>query len=148
VTSSGILLLRPGRVKLKSEVNGNGYSSPLLQSSLGCDLVESAISVPLTDGNWHNKMARMNAKLTIDKAGRIVLPKPLRDELQLAPGDALELECSAEEITLRPLRGNAPLRKKRGVWVFRVGEPLAGSVVEETIRQVRNERNQAKRGKE
>jgi AbrB family looped-hinge helix DNA binding protein len=87
-------------------------------------------------------------KLTIDKAGRIVLPKPLRDELQLTPGDALELQCSAEEITLRPLRGNAPLRKKRGVWVFRAGEPLAASVVEETIRQVRKERSQGKRGKE
>ncbi len=29
---------------------------------------------------------RMN-RLTLDKAGRVVLPKPVRDELQLSPGD-------------------------------------------------------------
>ena len=63
-------------------------------------------------------------KLTIDRAGRIVLPKPLRDELQLSPGDALEVDKLGEEITLRPVRGSGPLRKKRGVWVFRTGEAL------------------------
>jgi len=39
-------------------------------------------------------------RLTLDKAGRIVLPKPLRDELRLEPGDALEIESSGEDITL------------------------------------------------
>jgi AbrB family looped-hinge helix DNA binding protein len=29
----------------------------------------------------------MTSKLTLDKAGRVVLPKPLRDRLQLVPGD-------------------------------------------------------------
>jgi AbrB family looped-hinge helix DNA binding protein len=91
-------------------------------------------------------MAFVTDKLTIDKAGRIVLPKPLRDELQLAAGDALELKTSGEEITLRPLRGNAALRKKRGIWVFRADEPLAASVVDEAIRQVRQERGQRNRG--
>jgi AbrB family looped-hinge helix DNA binding protein len=86
----------------------------------------------------------MTSRLTIDKAGRIVLPKPLRDELQLAPGDPLEIERSGEAITLRPVRGNAPLRKKRGVWVFRAGEPLKASVVEEAVRHVRLERGERK----
>lgn len=89
----------------------------------------------------------MVAKLTLDKAGRIVLPKPLRDELQLAPGDALEVETSGEEITLRPVRGNAPLRKKRGIWVYRTGEPLSDAVVEEALRQVRRERDEENLGK-
>ncbi len=89
----------------------------------------------------------MVAKLRLDKAGRIVIPKPLRDELQLAPGDALELESSGEEIRLRPARGNASLRKKRGIWVYRSGEPLSRAVVENTLRQVRRERDEENLGK-
>ncbi len=49
------------------------------------------------------------AKLTMDKVGRIVLPKPVREKLQLAPGDELELESLDDRITLRPLRGTAQL---------------------------------------
>jgi AbrB family looped-hinge helix DNA binding protein len=75
----------------------------------------------------------MTVRLTLDKTGRIVLPKPLRQELQLAPGDTLEAETSGEQITLRPVRGNAPLHKKHGIWVYRAGEPLSASVVQETL---------------
>jgi AbrB family looped-hinge helix DNA binding protein len=82
----------------------------------------------------------MSRRLTIDKAGRIVLPKPLRDELQLEAGDTLEVESSGDEITLRPMRGHAQLRKKHGIWVYRSGEPLSQAVVEETVQQIRQER--------
>ena len=85
-------------------------------------------------------MAFVTTKLTIDKAGRIVLPKPVRDQLQLLPGDALQLDSSGETITLRPLRENASLRKKRGVWVYSTGEPLAASVVDATTQDMRSER--------
>ncbi len=89
----------------------------------------------------------MVARLTIDKAGRIVLPKPVRDSLQLAPGDELEIDASDERITLRPLRGIAPLRKKHGVWVYRSDEPLSASVVQDTIDQVRRERDERNLGR-
>jgi AbrB family looped-hinge helix DNA binding protein len=89
----------------------------------------------------------MTRKVTLDKAGRVALPKPMRDELQLGPGEALEVENQGEEITLRPVRGNAPLRKKDGIWVYRAGEPLAESVVEDTRRQVRRERDLDNTGK-
>lgn len=82
----------------------------------------------------------MNTKLTVDKAGRIVLPKPLRDELQLEAGDTLEVESSGEEITLRPARGGARLRKKQGIWVYTAGEPLKAETTEKVTRQVRRER--------
>lgn len=36
-------------------------------------------------------MVIMEAKVKVDKAGRMVLPKEVRDELQLAPGDTLDL---------------------------------------------------------
>ena len=91
-------------------------------------------------------MAIMNAKLTVDKAGRIVLPKPIREKLQLAPGDELELESFDDRITLRPLRGTAQLRKKRGVWVFHCGEPLSAATVDETIEQARRERDERNLG--
>jgi AbrB family looped-hinge helix DNA binding protein len=89
----------------------------------------------------------MNAKLSLDRAGRIVLPKPVREQLQLEPGESLELESFDDYVVLRPVRGNIALRKKRGVWVFRAGEPLKASVVEDTIRTVRNERSRELLGK-
>jgi AbrB family looped-hinge helix DNA binding protein len=82
----------------------------------------------------------MTITLTIDRAGRLVLPKPVREELQLAAGDSLELESSEDQIVLRPVRGVATLRKKKGVWVMRTGKPLSTEVVNETIRKIRNER--------
>lgn len=88
----------------------------------------------------------MSKEVTVDKAGRIVLPKPLRDELQLTPGDRLEIESSGETLTLRPMRGTSPLSKKNGIWVFRIGDPLAQEEVEETLRRVRRERDEENLG--
>jgi AbrB family looped-hinge helix DNA binding protein len=83
----------------------------------------------------------MNTRLTIDSAGRVVLPKPLRDELALGPGDSLELESAGEQITLRPVRAVTPLSKEKGVWVFRTGQPLAASVTDSVLRDVREDRD-------
>jgi AbrB family looped-hinge helix DNA binding protein len=85
--------------------------------------------------------AIMRVRLTIDKAGRIVIPKPLREELHLEPGDDLELESAGEEIRLRPVRGTGPLAQEHGVWVFRTGQPMAASTTEEMLRQVREDRD-------
>jgi AbrB family looped-hinge helix DNA binding protein len=89
----------------------------------------------------------MTSKLTIDKAGRIVLPKPLREELQLAPGDSLEVNTKGEEITLRPIRGNSALKKKHGVWVFQAGQSLGEDAVDKAIREVRRDREDLILGK-
>ena len=87
-------------------------------------------------------MAYMNVKLTIDSAGRVVLPKPLRDELNLSAGDTLDLESAGEKITLRPVRGAAPLTKEQGVWVFRTGQPLSATITDDILQQIRQERDQ------
>ncbi len=89
----------------------------------------------------------MTSRLILDKAGRIVLPKPLRDELRLEAGDTLEVESSGDEITLRPTRGNAQLRKKHGIWVYRSGEPLSQETVDKTVQEVRQEREDQILGK-
>jgi AbrB family looped-hinge helix DNA binding protein len=83
----------------------------------------------------------MNSRLTIDKAGRVVIPKPLREELHLEPGDSLEMESAGEQITLRPVRGTGPLSKEHGVWVFHSGQPLSASATDEILEQIRLERD-------
>jgi AbrB family looped-hinge helix DNA binding protein len=90
----------------------------------------------------------MNTRLTLDKAGRIVIPKPLREELHLEPGDALEMESAGEQITLRPVRGTGPLTKEHGVWIFHTGQPLPASATDETLRKIREERDLASLGKD
>ena len=90
----------------------------------------------------------MNTRLTIDKAGRVVIPKPLREELQLEPGDALEMETTGEQITLRPVRGSGPLTKEHGVWVFYSGQPLPASTTDRMLERIREERDLANLGKE
>ncbi len=89
----------------------------------------------------------MNTTVTIDKAGRIVVPKPLRDKLQLQAGDSLELADSGEEITLRPVRAKMRLVQEDGMWVFTTGEPLPANLVEDTMEAVRREREEQILGK-
>jgi AbrB family looped-hinge helix DNA binding protein len=81
----------------------------------------------------------MTTKLTLDKVGRVVLPKRLRDRLQLAPGDTLQLETEDERIILRPVRPNVLLKKELGVWVYQ-GEPTDASIVDLIDRDRENER--------
>jgi AbrB family looped-hinge helix DNA binding protein len=88
-------------------------------------------------------LIEMSTRLVIDKAGRVVIPKPMREELHLEPGDSLEMESSGEQITLRPVRGTGPLTKEHGVWVFHSEEPLPASATDEMLRQIREERYQA-----
>jgi AbrB family looped-hinge helix DNA binding protein len=85
-------------------------------------------------------------QVTIDRAGRVVIPKSFREDLHLEPGDSLEIETSGEQITLRPLRGTGPLRKEHGVWVFHSGQPLSAAETDEALEQVRRERDLANLG--
>jgi AbrB family looped-hinge helix DNA binding protein len=95
----------------------------------------------LKRGPTHSSMPNMSTRLTIDKAGRVVIPKPLREQLHLEPGDALEMESAGEQITLRPVRGTAPLRKEEGVWVFHSGQSLSASSTDQMLQQILEERD-------
>lgn len=43
----------------------------------------------------------MNTIVTLDKAGRVVIPKTVRDALRLAPGDTLALQSDGDRVVLR-----------------------------------------------
>ena len=79
------------------------------------------------------------SKITIDRAGRVIIPKAVRDRLRLEPGDELEIETSGEEIMLRPSRPEAPLIKEKGIWVHCSEVPLSYSIVD-LIDDAREER--------
>lgn len=55
--------------------------------------------------------------LKIDKAGRIVLPKPVRERFHLREGSELELEERSDGLTLRPVEQRPSLVRKDGIWV-------------------------------
>ncbi|MSO20358.1 MAG: AbrB/MazE/SpoVT family DNA-binding domain-containing protein [Acidobacteria bacterium] len=88
----------------------------------------------------------MGSKVTLDRAGRVVIPKTLRDELHLSPGDTLDLTVKDDEVTLRPRRSATPLQKERGIWVFRTGEPLTADETDETLRSIRAQRHRQNAG--
>jgi AbrB family looped-hinge helix DNA binding protein len=62
--------------------------------------------------------------LRIDKGGRVVLPKPVRDHMRLSPGSDLELEERADGILLRPVKRRASLVERDGLLVHRGEAPL------------------------
>lgn len=64
-------------------------------------------------------------EVTLDKFGRVVIPKVVRDHLGLGAGAVLEIEEGEEEgILLRPRRPEPDLIEEEGVLVF-TGEPTA-----------------------
>lgn len=85
----------------------------------------------------------MTSTVKIDKAGRVVLPKAVRDGLRITPGDTLELKVEGERVILRPSPPVVPLQKERGVWVFRTGEKLSVGQINEVTRSTRDERGSA-----
>lgn len=82
-------------------------------------------------------MVIMETTVTVDKAGRIVLPKEVREELQLAPGDTLDLVSDGGLVTLRPSRGRGRMRKDRGVWVFSGGAPILAAETDRVLEEIR-----------
>jgi AbrB family looped-hinge helix DNA binding protein len=84
-------------------------------------------------------------KLTIDSAGRVLIPKAMRERMHLEAGDLLEIESAPDEIILRPVRASASLQQERGVWVFRTGQRLARETVDATLGEIREERDRSNR---
>ena len=81
----------------------------------------------------------MNAIAEIDKAGRLVVPKKLRDALHLVPGTRLVLRREGEAIVLEPESRPRGLYLKNGIPVYDVG-PLPPLEDRDWVEEARNER--------
>jgi AbrB family looped-hinge helix DNA binding protein len=72
-------------------------------------------------------------RATIDKAGRLVIPKQLRDRLGLSPG-VVEVVADGAGLRVEPLAGDA-LEERGG----RVVIPASGAVIDDdTVRSLRD----------
>jgi AbrB family looped-hinge helix DNA binding protein len=71
--------------------------------------------------------------ITIDQAGRIVVPKSIRDALNLQAGSSLEIELQGDAIVLRPPKLSAVMNQKNGFWVFNTGGQITPEMVDEAL---------------
>jgi len=76
-------------------------------------------------------------QVTIDKLGRIVVPKPVRERLGLAPGARLDLEEDNGEMRLRPAAVPARLEERDGVLV--VVHDVGARLDEDSVLRLRDE---------
>jgi AbrB family looped-hinge helix DNA binding protein len=77
---------------------------------------------------------------TIDSAGRIVIPKPLRERLGLVPGEPLELREREGRLEIEPAPTPMRLaRRRHGAVAVPEGElpPLTDELVRATLERVR-----------
>jgi AbrB family looped-hinge helix DNA binding protein len=79
------------------------------------------------------------ATTRVDHFGRIVIPKPIRDDLGLDAGTELAVEKQGDAIMLRPNDCGPRLKRKGHVLVFAGGK--ATGDLTDIIRKVREERD-------
>ncbi|MGA7523856.1 MAG: AbrB/MazE/SpoVT family DNA-binding domain-containing protein [Acidobacteriaceae bacterium] len=91
----------------------------------------------------------MKTMVRIDKAGRLVVPRRLREAIGLDENTELEIEQEGNTLVLRH-RSEAGTRavKENGIWVFESdGGVITNQMVNEVIERGRNERLQRVLGK-
>ncbi len=66
----------------------------------------------------------MRDSIQIDKAGRVVLPKKLRERFRLNGGEFLTIEVRGDAIELRPAQRTGKLERVNGVLVYTGTGPL------------------------
>lgn len=72
-------------------------------------------------------------RTTIDKAGRIVIPRSLRDHIGLADGGEVEIELEGAGVRIEPVVGR-DLREVGGLLLIPgIGTPLGDGAVGELI---------------
>ena len=78
----------------------------------------------------------------IDKAGRVVLPKNVREELSIHPGDILKISIQGNEVILRLKRDSSGFVRRGHALVFSSsgGDPLNRETVEAVLAGNRDQR--------
>jgi AbrB family looped-hinge helix DNA binding protein len=87
--------------------------------------------------------------IQIDSAGRVVLPKPLRDQFNLVPGDKLRLSVEGNSFRLEPTDAGGKLVRKGSVLVFTgdFAEPITTDLVNDMLNEEREGRISKSSGK-
>jgi AbrB family looped-hinge helix DNA binding protein len=87
--------------------------------------------------------------IQIDKAGRVMLPKPLREQFNLLPGDKLRLSVEGNGFKLEPAHASGEMVRKGSVLVFtgRFAEPITTAGVNDLTQQDREDIITAETGK-
>lgn len=78
-------------------------------------------------------------KTTIDAAGRLVVPKALREQFDLAPGSEIEIEPTGDGVIIRSADRNPALVDRAGVLVHH-GPRTASLDIAAFVRQERESR--------
>ena len=75
-------------------------------------------------------------RTSMDSAGRLVLPKAIREEADLRPGEPLEITFRNGRIEIEPAPRQVRTKQRHG---FRVAEPVGAfeTLREETVRKTR-----------
>ena len=72
-------------------------------------------------------------RTTIDTAGRLVIPRALRERIGLGGGGVVELELDGAGVRIQPIAGTS-LRQAGDLLVIpAAGTPITGSLVRELI---------------
>ena len=82
---------------------------------------------------------RNGMNLKIDKSGRVILPKPVRDRLGVRAGSEIEARETPEGVLLKPVERRSSLTKKGSFWVF-TGELPPGYDIVKAVDHDRYER--------
>lgn len=85
-------------------------------------------------------MAHMSTTVEIDQAGRLVVPKKLRDALHLLPGTRVSLRLQGESIVLKPDMTSANAYQKKGLWVYHASDSVSADDIRHYLEQGRNDR--------
>jgi AbrB family looped-hinge helix DNA binding protein len=75
-------------------------------------------------------------KATIDRFGRLVLPKQIRDRIGLKPGSEMEIEELKTEIVIRHSEQEMPLQYEDGILIF------TGTAVGDLTESIRKRRGE------
>jgi AbrB family looped-hinge helix DNA binding protein len=82
-------------------------------------------------------------KTTIDRAGRVVIPKAIRDRAGLVPGAELEIHLDNGRVEISPQAPQGRLVREGSylVWESAPGTPpITGEMIDQAIQDVRRER--------
>jgi AbrB family looped-hinge helix DNA binding protein len=96
-------------------------------------------TAPPSDGG-NLSAVRIATQTTIDSAGRLVLPKAIRDQAGILPGMALRVSVEEGRIEIEPATREVRIIQKGPLRVavpFEESPPLTSAAVEQVRREIR-----------